>query len=215
MRVRLLFAKLRSCCVGFSQSASSSSSFVKRIARFRRRHRLRGALSRFEAVPCRGFEERRKKSEVRRDERHRTKERRKPKTIYLKDYQTPAYEFEQVNLSFQLNEDETTVSSSIDVRVQRKNETLFLHGDKSMQLDAVLVNGTQVADERLTRSNAGLFVSGLPEEDFTLEIVTTIKPQENTALEGLYKSSGNYCTQCEAEGFRSNYVLPRQTGRDE
>ena len=32
--------------------------------------------------------------------------------------------------------------------------------------------------------------------------MTTIKPQENTALEGLYKSSGNYCTQCEAEGFR-------------
>jgi hypothetical protein len=24
----------------------------------------------------------------------------KPKTIYLKDYQTPAYEFEKVNLSF-------------------------------------------------------------------------------------------------------------------
>ena len=126
----------------------------------------------------------------------------KPKTIYLKDYQTPAYEFEHVNLSFQLNEEHTTVSSSIDVRVQRKNETLFLHGDKSMQLDAVLVNGTQVADERLTRTAAGLFVSGLPEEDFTLKIVTTIKPQENTALEGLYKSSGNYCTQCEAEGFR-------------
>ena len=57
-----------------------------------------------------------------------------------------------MNLSFQLNEEHTTVSSSIDVRVQRKNETLFLHGDKSMQLDAVLVNGTQVADERLTRT---------------------------------------------------------------
>ena len=26
--------------------------------------------------------------------------------------------------------------------------------------------------------------------------------QENTSLEGLYKSSGNFCSQCEAEGFR-------------
>ena len=26
--------------------------------------------------------------------------------------------------------------------------------------------------------------------------------QDNTSLEGLYKSSGNFCTQCEAEGFR-------------
>lgn len=38
--------------------------------------------------------------------------------------------------------------------------------------------------------------------DVEVEIVTHIKPQENTLLEGLYKSGGNYCTQCEAEGFR-------------
>lgn len=27
--------------------------------------------------------------------------------------------------------------------------------------------------------------------------------QENTSLDGLYKSSGNFSTQCEAEGFRN------------
>ncbi|CAJ2676558.1 unnamed protein product [Trifolium pratense] len=37
---------------------------------------------------------------------------------------------------------------------------------------------------------------------YDLEIVTEILPQKNTSLEGLYKSSGNFCTQCEAEGFR-------------
>ena len=40
------------------------------------------------------------------------------------------------------------------------------------------------------------------------QIVTSIKPQENTDLEGLYKSSGNYCTQCEAEGFRGITYFP-------
>ena len=30
----------------------------------------------------------------------------------------------------------------------------------------------------------------------------TALAQENTSLEGLYKSSGNFCSQCEAEGFR-------------
>mgnify|MGYP003474608204 FL=1 len=44
----------------------------------------------------------------------------------------------------------------------------------------------------------------------TIVITTTIKPQENTKLEGLYKSSGNYSTQCEAEGFRRiTYYLDR------
>jgi len=42
------------------------------------------------------------------------------------------------------------------------------------------------------------------------QIVTAIKPQENSDLEGLYKSGGNYCTQCEAEGFRGiTYFLDR------
>ncbi len=42
------------------------------------------------------------------------------------------------------------------------------------------------------------------------QIVTAIKPQANSDLEGLYKSSGNYCTQCEAEGFRGiTYFLDR------
>lgn len=35
-----------------------------------------------------------------------------------------------------------------------------------------------------------------------VEIETLIEPQNNTLLEGLYKSDGNFCTQCEAEGFR-------------
>lgn len=41
-----------------------------------------------------------------------------------------------------------------------------------------------------------------------MEMVTEIKPQENTSCEGLYKSSGNFCTQCEAEGFRRIIYFP-------
>ncbi|MCI5146405.1 MAG: aminopeptidase N [Candidatus Electrothrix sp. AR3] len=46
-----------------------------------------------------------------------------------------------------------------------------------------------------------LHIAQVPEQ-FELEIETRINPKNNTALEGLYLSSGNYCTQCEAEGFR-------------
>jgi len=38
--------------------------------------------------------------------------------------------------------------------------------------------------------------------------VTWIEPQNNTRLEGLYKSSGMFCTQCEAEGFRCITYFP-------
>ena len=41
-----------------------------------------------------------------------------------------------------------------------------------------------------------------------LETRVRIHPERNTALEGLYLSSGNFCTQCEAEGFRRITYFP-------
>ncbi|GAJ70778.1 membrane alanine aminopeptidase N [Vibrio sp. JCM 18904] len=56
---------------------------------------------------------------------------------------------------------------------------------------------------------SSLVLTDLPSE-FELEIVTKIDPEANTALEGLYKSGGAFCTQCEAEGFRRiTYYLDR------
>ena len=43
-----------------------------------------------------------------------------------------------------------------------------------------------------------------------LSIETLLNPSANTKLMGLYRSSGVYCTQCEAEGFRRiTYFLDR------
>uniref|UniRef100_A0A0E0LY10 Protein DETOXIFICATION n=1 Tax=Oryza punctata TaxID=4537 RepID=A0A0E0LY10_ORYPU len=56
--------------------------------------------------------------------------------------------------------------------------------------------------EGYTVDSRHLTVSRPPGGTFNLEIVTEIYPQLNTSLEGLYKSTGNFCTQCEAEGFR-------------
>ncbi|PIE62338.1 MAG: aminopeptidase N [Desulfobacter postgatei] len=43
---------------------------------------------------------------------------------------------------------------------------------------------------------------------FGLEITTMLKPDENTALEGLYRSGSILCTQCEAQGFRNITPYP-------
>ena len=47
-----------------------------------------------------------------------------------------------------------------------------------------------------------LVIESLPTGNFDLEVEVDVKPKENTSLEGLYNSSGTFCTQCEAEGFR-------------
>ncbi len=65
----------------------------------------------------------------------------------------------------------------------------------------VEVDGAAMPASRMTESATVLELRELPAE-CTLTITTRINPEANTALEGLYRSSGNYCTQCEAEGFR-------------
>ena len=62
-----------------------------------------------------------------------------------------------------------------------------------------------MSHDQLTVTSAGLIIPAavIPgTAEWELEIHTLIKPQDNTLLEGLYKSGGNFSTQCEAEGFR-------------
>ena len=42
-----------------------------------------------------------------------------------------------------------------------------------------------------------MVIKDTPDVRFELEITTKFKPQDNTELSGLYKSSGTFCTQCE------------------
>lgn len=135
-----------------------------------------------------------------------------PKAIYLKDYQAPAFEIESTYLNFDLYDDYTLVTSILKMRrtTGLDAENLFLNG-QDLELRSVSINDEVISGEHyeLTDESLSIAASVVPSE-FTLSIQTKIKPQENTALEGLYKSSGMFCTQCEAEGFRRiTYFLDR------
>ncbi|XP_072964273.1 puromycin-sensitive aminopeptidase [Typha angustifolia] len=126
-----------------------------------------------------------------------------PKEIFLKDYKKPDYFFDTVDLGFQLGEDKTIVSSKIYVfpRVEGISCPLVLHGH-DLKLLSIKVDGKELKNAEYKQDSHHLTLSSPPTSAFKLEIVTEIYPQNNTSLEGLYKSSGNFCTQCEAEGFR-------------
>ncbi len=134
-----------------------------------------------------------------------------PSIIKLEDYAQPSYWIEQVDLQFELDENITRVVSNLSlVRNPSGHDdgTLELNGEK-LELGAILLDGAPLAADRYEVSDTALKLFALPER-CQLSIETFIKPQENTSLEGLYKSSGNYCTQCEAEGFRKiTYYLDR------
>ncbi|KAI3990707.1 hypothetical protein MKX01_023007 [Papaver californicum] len=126
-----------------------------------------------------------------------------PKEIFLKDYKMPNYYFDTVDLKFSLGEEQTIVCSKITAypRIEGDSSPLVLDG-ANLKLVSIKIDGKELKEEDYHLDSRHLTLSSAPSARFTLEIVTEIYPQKNTSLEGLYKSSGNFCTQCEAEGFR-------------
>lgn len=134
-----------------------------------------------------------------------------PKVIFLKDYKVPSYLIESTGLHFDLFEDETIVKAELKVRrnpeCQELEPVLTLFGHEELELLELTVNEEKLNDSRYSREGELLRVANLPDE-FTLISSTRIHPETNTALEGLYKSDGMFCTQCEAEGFRRITFYP-------
>ncbi len=132
-----------------------------------------------------------------------------PKTVYLRDYQPPTYKVDHLALTFRLYEDKTVVTNHAQyTNIHEANAPLFLHG-QDLELSSVRLNGAELKEAAdFTKDEAGLTLPCPDDETFTLEIETVIYPHQNTALEGLYVSGGNYCTQCEAEGFRRITYYP-------
>ncbi|MCG6931412.1 MAG: aminopeptidase N, partial [Desulfofustis sp.] len=86
------------------------------------------------------------------------------------------------------------------------SDSLVLYGEK-LQLGPILLDGNEVAPDLIEVDDHQLTIAQVP-DSFLLEITTTINPQDNTSLSGLYLSSGIFCTQCEAEGFRRITYYP-------
>ena len=136
-----------------------------------------------------------------------------PKAILLKDYTPPEFLIDTVELIFELDEDDTKVTSKLKLRrsPESPNEQrgLELSGEQ-LVLDAVRLDDRLLHRGEFLTTDESLLLPQVPDRPFSLEVVTRIRPRENTALEGLFASKGMLCTQCEAHGFRKmTYFLDR------
>ncbi len=126
------------------------------------------------------------------------------RTIYRTEYTPPDYLIESVDLRFELGEETTVVTSRLRMKANHditSDVPLVLVGHRFL-LTGVSLDGAPLAGERYHFDGESLTIRQLPAA-FQLEIVTELRPQDNTFLEGLYRSGGMFCTQCEAEGFRA------------
>ncbi len=133
--------------------------------------------------------------------------------IYLKDYQVPVFIIETTNLDIRIGDEYTSVVARLKVRRNLASDAdtsaLVLQGGSDIKLQEVMMDGLILDHSDYDLEDGMLSIHQCPEA-FELTTECLIQPQLNTTLEGLYKSGGMYCTQCEAEGFRNiTYYLDR------
>ncbi len=134
-----------------------------------------------------------------------------PQAVYLKDYRVPDYLISTVYLDVRLAPAATRIISTLTIKPNadagKKTAPLILDGEE-IELDGLRLNGRALDNHEYVVNATSLIIAKVPQEQFILEIETTCNPSANTALSGLYRSSGTYCTQCEAEGFRRITYFP-------
>ena len=132
-------------------------------------------------------------------------------TKYRKDYEPSSHCIDDVFLDFDLHPTKTTVLSKMSVRKNpsAKESTLLKLDGQDLSLLEIKIDETVLSPTKYSLTETGLEIE-CDQQFFKLSIKTEIDPQNNTSLSGLYLSSGNFCTQCEAQGFRKiTYFLDR------
>ncbi|MEB0135882.1 aminopeptidase N [Actimicrobium sp. CCC2.4] len=131
-----------------------------------------------------------------------------PPTIFREQYTPPAYFVDTVDMGFDLDPVETRVTTRIQLtrNVASDDHTITLSGDE-LKLVNISMNGKRLDEQAYQLLDGTLRIANAPDQA-TLEIETALAPQHNTSLMGLYVSSGNFFTQCEAEGFRKITYFP-------
>ena len=131
----------------------------------------------------------------------------------LEDYRPSDYLIPRTELTFRLSPDKTAVVSELTVARRpgaAKNAPLILDGD-GLLLKRIEVDGATLAAADYQATPDQLIIpTPPPAPTFRLVLETEIAPSANQALMGLFRTSGVYCSQCEAEGFRRiTYFLDR------
>ncbi len=126
-------------------------------------------------------------------------------TIHLRDYAPTPYSIDEITLDFLIHPERTRVHARLAIKTNPQSSMtdapLVLHGEE-IELAGVSLDGRRLAEGEYSVTAHALTIAHVPQEPFVLEIESFCNPSANTALSGLYRSSGVFCTQCEAEGFR-------------
>ena len=126
--------------------------------------------------------------------------------VRRQDYRPPAFLAPELALTVELDREATRVTSDFAFHrnpaapAELAHAPLVLDGEAQRKV-AVLLDGVVLPQERWSSDGQSLTIHAPPASG-RLTVSATVNPAANAALIGLYVSTGVFCTQCEAEGFR-------------
>ena len=135
-----------------------------------------------------------------------------PRAVQRLDYRPPAFLVDTIDLTLALDPHATEVTAVVAFRRNPaavdgdRSAPLMLDGEGAQQV-RFLLDGESLTAARYQLTDATLTLFDPPDVGL-LTVITVIDPAGNAALEGLYLSSGAFCTQCEPEGFRRIAYFP-------
>ena len=120
---------------------------------------------------------------------------------YLKEYRPPDFSITHTWLRFDLHETGTRVESRLQIHRNGAVDAPLILDGIDLDLLELRLDGRLLAPEEYRLDDESLCIESVPAQ-FEIGCTVEIDASSNTRLEGLYLSNGNFCTQCEAEGFR-------------
>ena len=130
-----------------------------------------------------------------------------PGTIYRKDYAAPEFAVSTVDLMVDISPGRTEVTATLEMVRQGSGQCSLCLDGEQLSLQWIELDGERLTEDEYTVGDTELVITSVPDR-FSLRTCVTISPEENTSLEGFYRSQSAYCTQCEAEGFRKITYYP-------
>lgn len=124
-----------------------------------------------------------------------------PKMIYRKDYKAPNFLIDSVALAFDIFDGRTRVSSTLEITRNGANQAPLVLDGESLEIVSIKIDGRTLGADEYRYVHGKLTIDKVPDQ-LCFQAEVDITPEENTSLEGLYRSRTMYCTQCEAEGYR-------------
>ena len=131
----------------------------------------------------------------------------KQQVIRLSEYQPYDWKLDATHLHFQLYEDHTIVESRIKVRRDQASADSIRLDGQHLELLQVRIDDRELTNNEYSVDEESMTLFAVPD---VCEVFIRVKihPETNVSLEGLYKSSTLFCTQCEAESFRRITFYP-------